>query len=79
MLLQALQRTGLNRPSVWMIGDSASDVQAARAAGLRAALLFPRDRCELCPLRGGPPVQPDLTASRFDELARLILERDGCG
>jgi D-glycero-D-manno-heptose 1,7-bisphosphate phosphatase len=60
-----------------MVGDAAADVQAARAAGLRAGLLFDARRCELCPLRGGgagqePP--PDLSAARFDQIVRAILE-----
>jgi D-glycero-D-manno-heptose 1,7-bisphosphate phosphatase len=79
LLLRALQRTGIDASAAWMIGDSPSDVQAARAAGMRAALLLPLvlARCELCPLRDGPPVQPDCAAPRFDELARAIVERDG--
>jgi D-glycero-D-manno-heptose 1,7-bisphosphate phosphatase len=77
LLLRALQRTGIDASAAWMIGDSPADIQAARAAGIRAALVLPRDRCELCPLRHGPPVEPDCTAPRFDELARAILERDG--
>jgi D-glycero-D-manno-heptose 1,7-bisphosphate phosphatase len=56
-----------------MIGDTASDVQAARAAGVRSALVFPAGRCEICPLRGGPSVVADLTAPRLDLLARAIL------
>jgi hypothetical protein len=46
---------------------------AARAAGVRAALVFPRSRCELCPQKHGPSVVPDLVAERLDALARAIL------
>lgn len=56
-----------------MIGDSPSDVEAARRAGIRAGLVFPLSRCELCPLKGGPPVGPDLVAARLDEMARAII------
>ncbi|MDP9001835.1 MAG: HAD hydrolase-like protein, partial [Myxococcota bacterium] len=38
----------------WMIGDSAGDIEAGRAAGVKTALVFARNRCELCPLRDGP-------------------------
>ena len=39
----------------WMIGDCAERRRRpARAAGLRAGLVFATNRCELCPLRGGP-------------------------
>jgi D-glycero-D-manno-heptose 1,7-bisphosphate phosphatase len=79
MLLNAMRRIGTDPAATWMIGDSPGDVQAARAAGIRAALLLPRDRCELCPLRDGPPIEPDLIAGRFDELARLVCERDRAG
>jgi D-glycero-D-manno-heptose 1,7-bisphosphate phosphatase len=73
LLLQAVEAVRLDRARTWMIGDSPSDVQAARAAGLRAGLVFALNRCELCPQREGPSEQPDLIADRFDELARSII------
>jgi D-glycero-D-manno-heptose 1,7-bisphosphate phosphatase len=73
LLLNALARAGFDPARTWMLGDSAADVGAARAANLRAALVFPTNRCEICPLRAGPSVRPDLVAPRFDELARAIL------
>jgi phosphoglycolate phosphatase-like HAD superfamily hydrolase len=36
-----------------MVGDSAADVEAGVAAGMQTGLVFPRNRCELCPLRAG--------------------------
>lgn len=73
-LLHALiSGLGLEPQQSFMIGDSPSDLEAAQAASLHSALLFSRDRCELCPLRAGPPGKPDLVAARFDELAQLIL------
>lgn len=55
----------------WMIGDTPTDVQAARAAGVRAGLLFAEGRCELCPLRGST-IAPDRAAASVNELARAI-------
>jgi D-glycero-D-manno-heptose 1,7-bisphosphate phosphatase len=73
-LLHALiSGLGLDPRQSFMVGDSPSDVEAAKSAAMRAALLFSRDRCELCPLRGGPAGTPDLVAARFDDLTRLIL------
>ena len=76
MLLEIASRLGVAPQAIWMIGDSPADVRAARAAGTRAALVWPMDRCELCPLRGGPGVSPDLAASTFDQLATEIVQRD---
>ncbi|MEO8906311.1 MAG: HAD family hydrolase [Polyangiaceae bacterium] len=74
LLLNAIARAGFDPARTWMVGDSASDVQAAHAANVRAALVFPTNRCEICPLRGGPSVQPDLVASNFAELASAIIK-----
>lgn len=74
LLLRALARHGLDPLRSWMIGDSPGDVTAARAAGIRAGLVFPMQRCELCPLRAGPSVRPDAAAARFDELVDAILK-----
>jgi D-glycero-D-manno-heptose 1,7-bisphosphate phosphatase len=41
MLLDAARDLGLDLPSSWMIGDSASDVEAGRAAGCLTALVGP--------------------------------------
>jgi len=76
LLLAAMQHAGLTAAHTWMIGDSASDVLAAKAAGVRSALVFPQNRCELCPLKGGPSVAPDRVASRLDELAKLVMADD---
>lgn len=73
LLLSAMARAGFDPARSWMIGDSASDVLAARGAGVRAALVFATNRCEICPLRGGPSVQPDLVAANFAELAAAIV------
>ena len=77
LLLDCIARAGFDPARTWMVGDSASDVQAARAAHVRAALLLPLGRCELCPLREGMALasdaRPDLSAARFDDLAKAIV------
>ncbi len=74
LLIAAMEHAGFDPGRTWMIGDSSADVLAARAANVRAALVFATNRCELCPLRGGPEVRPELVAARFDELARAMLK-----
>ena len=74
LLLNAMARAGFDSARTWMLGDSSADVLAARAANIRSALVFPTNRCEICPLRNGPEVRPDLVASRFDEVAHAILK-----
>jgi D-glycero-D-manno-heptose 1,7-bisphosphate phosphatase len=76
LLLDSMQSLGARPDRTWMIGDSAVDVEAARAAGVRAGLLFADNRCELCPLREGPKVIPDCTASELNALVRAILAKD---
>jgi D-glycero-D-manno-heptose 1,7-bisphosphate phosphatase len=76
LLHSAIEAAALDPSRTWMVGDSPSDVQAARAAGVRAGLVFPLNRCELCPQREGPAERADLVAPRFDELARAIVERE---
>jgi D-glycero-D-manno-heptose 1,7-bisphosphate phosphatase len=74
MLDAIVARLGADRSRSWMLGDSASDVQAARAAGLRAGLVFATSRCELCPLRAGPlGLIPDAHGATLAELAEAVL------
>ncbi len=73
LLRAAMEHAALDPARTWMVGDAPADVGAARAAGLRVGLVFPQNRCELCPLRNGPPGAPDLVALRFDELCRSLL------
>jgi D-glycero-D-manno-heptose 1,7-bisphosphate phosphatase len=74
MLDAILDRLGADRASSWMIGDSAGDVEAGRAAHLRTGLVFARNRCELCPLRGGPSgLTPDAFGSTLTDLSAAIL------
>jgi D-glycero-D-manno-heptose 1,7-bisphosphate phosphatase len=53
MLETIARELGLARETTWMVGDSAADVEAGAAAGMRTGLIFPSNRCELCPLRAG--------------------------
>jgi D-glycero-D-manno-heptose 1,7-bisphosphate phosphatase len=74
MLDAIVARLGADRAQSWMLGDSTGDIQAARAAGLRAGLVFAANRCELCPLRSGPVgVVPDAHGATLAELAGAIL------
>jgi D-glycero-D-manno-heptose 1,7-bisphosphate phosphatase len=73
LLLRALQNGEFDPQSSWMIGDSPVDIEAAHHARVRSALVFAQNRCELCPLRYGSPIVPDLVAPRFDEVARRIV------
>jgi D-glycero-D-manno-heptose 1,7-bisphosphate phosphatase len=72
LLLSAMDHAGFDPARTWMIGDSSADVLAARAANIRGALVFATNRCEICPLREGPQVRPELVAARFDDVARAI-------
>jgi D-glycero-D-manno-heptose 1,7-bisphosphate phosphatase len=73
MLEEILAETHADRAGSWMIGDSTSDLEAGRAAKVRSALVFSQSRCELCPLRGGPPGSPDVHGPTLREVARGIL------
>ncbi len=75
LLLRALANCGFEPTTSWMIGDGPTDVEAAYHAKLRSALVFAQNRCELCPLKNGSPIVPDVVAPRFDEVARRILAR----
>jgi D-glycero-D-manno-heptose 1,7-bisphosphate phosphatase len=77
LLLRALANGEFDASQSWMIGDSPTDVEAARNARLHSALVFAQNRCELCPLRSGSPIVPDVVAPRFDEVARRILAGEG--
>lgn len=72
LLLALIERLGLDPAQSFMVGDSPGDVAAAHAARLQSALVFPRNRCELCPLRSGPSEVPDVFGERFDLIAERI-------
>lgn len=86
LLRGLIEELGLEAGGSFMVGDTAGDVAAGKAAGTRTALLFEQGRCELCPLRDGGceapgagrlACAPDLVARRFDEIARGIVEMVG--
>jgi D-glycero-D-manno-heptose 1,7-bisphosphate phosphatase len=73
MLERAMLRASLDPARTWMVGDSRADLEAGRAAGVRVALVYTLERCELCPLRNGPPESPEVVAATFDGVVRGIL------
>jgi D-glycero-D-manno-heptose 1,7-bisphosphate phosphatase len=75
MLDAIVEGLGADRAASWMIGDARADLDAGRAARVRSGLVFRSDRCELCPLRGGPAGAPDVSGKTFDEVVRAILAR----
>lgn len=78
MLLAVLARLGGDPARSWMIGDSLTDLEAGRAAALSTALVVPRDRCELCPLRDARhprAAAPDATGGTLLEIAAMITRR----
>jgi len=76
MLNALVARLGVEPAGSWMIGDGAGDLEAGRAAGLRTALVFATNRCELCPLRAGPAgLAADVHGATLLEVARAILRQ----
>jgi D-glycero-D-manno-heptose 1,7-bisphosphate phosphatase len=74
MLTALIDRLGADLHRTWMIGDGAGDLEAGRAAGVRTALVFAANRCELCPLRDGPGgLKPDVHGPDLPAIARGIL------
>ena len=76
MLLEVIGALKLDPAKSWMLGDTISDVEAGKTAGMRTGLLFDTKRCELCPLRAGVGsvrAVPDASAANFLELARGVL------
>ncbi len=78
MLDDLVRDLGLSRARSWMVGDSAADVEAGRAAAMRTGLVFASNRCELCPLRAGigevsRGVLPDVHAPSLLAVARALI------
>ena len=76
MLEDIVTELAFDRAASWMVGDSAADVEAGAAARMRTALVFPSNRCELCPLRegvGAVRAVPDVHGATLDKVARAIL------
>jgi D-glycero-D-manno-heptose 1,7-bisphosphate phosphatase len=75
MLDKIIEEQGWDRNASWMVGDTAVDLGAARAAELHCALLMQTKRCELCtfPTISFAGSEPDLRAPRLDEIAQAIV------
>jgi D-glycero-D-manno-heptose 1,7-bisphosphate phosphatase len=78
LLLAVMRRLDGDPAASWMIGDAPGDIEAGRGAGLKTALVFARNRCELCPLRPGTEADagaclPDAHGATLLEVARAIL------
>jgi len=54
LVVQLIDELGLAPEATWIVGDTASDVEAGRGAGIHTGLIFAPNRCELCPLRPEP-------------------------
>jgi D-glycero-D-manno-heptose 1,7-bisphosphate phosphatase len=79
MVRAALSELGAAREGSWMVGDSAADVEAGAAAGVRTGLVFPNNRCELCPLRAGVAeigkrAVPDVHGATLLAVAKAIVQ-----
>ncbi|HEY1906662.1 MAG TPA: HAD-IIIA family hydrolase [Myxococcaceae bacterium] len=72
MFRSLLARLGGDPARSWAIGDSSTDVEAGRGAGLRTAILVPHARCELCPLRSRPDLGADVQGATLLEVASAI-------
>ena len=75
MLRSLSERLGLDPARSWLVGDTASDVVAARAGGFSAGLVHAAGRCELCPLRHAPPAAADVVGETLDAVVASILAR----
>jgi D-glycero-D-manno-heptose 1,7-bisphosphate phosphatase len=79
LLLALATRFDLDLSSSIFVGDTPTDVRAARAAGMRAGLVTRLGRCELCPARDDPfgGALPDLVGPTLLDLAERILDERG--
>jgi D-glycero-D-manno-heptose 1,7-bisphosphate phosphatase len=76
MLLTIAEKLSLDRASSWMVGDTRADVEAAHAAGMKAALLADPRRPELCPLEHAPDAaKPDFTGSMRAVVDVILSQR----
>lgn len=82
MLHAIVRALGVDPAASWMIGDSEADVQAGAAAGMQTGLVFPSNRCELCPLRAGVTavggsqrVIPTVHGATLRDVAKAIVSR----
>lgn len=70
LLEQAIADLNVDRAGSFMVGDSTTDVEAARRAGITSILV----RTGEAGLDGRVPVRPDFVAADFEDAVRLILD-----
>lgn len=72
LLLQALQENPNVLPQeTWMIGDGVTDVEAARAAGVRAGFLGPK-KCDACKILRDPKLNPEFWGTSLAEFVSYL-------
>jgi D-glycero-D-manno-heptose 1,7-bisphosphate phosphatase len=71
MILDAAAAQGLDLPASVMLGDKASDMRAAQAAGVGTRILLPADAAEAAAAPAGTVVLPE--AATLRDALRLIL------
>jgi D-glycero-D-manno-heptose 1,7-bisphosphate phosphatase len=74
LLTAIVMKLGLDKEASWMLGDTLADEGAARAAGVRFALLANLERCDICPFVGAAPQE----RRRLDGAARGRVGFDVC-
>lgn len=73
MLLAARDRHGLDLMQCWVVGDKASDIEAANRAGCRALLV--RTGHGGCEATLGPPPRPEAVLDDLPAAAQWVLSR----
>lgn len=77
LIRRAAEELGLDLGRSWMVGDRFSDIELARAAGVRSAfVLTGYGRGELEHQSHGWPRRPDLVAENLLEAVREIIKSD---
>lgn len=72
MLISIMKSLNTAPEQTWMIGDTLTDMQAAKRAGVRSALIMLQGRCEFCPLIGQQQ-RPDIAGASLKEIVEAIL------
>lgn len=71
LILDAARDLDLDVRHSYMLGDSASDIEAGRAAGC-TTIYIGRWKCDICRLMSEKKVEPDFARDNLLEAARLI-------
>ena len=67
--MRAAEDMHINLDLSWMIGDSSTDIEAGKRAGVRSILLSNEDNYE-----NKSPVIPDATCSNLNDAVKHILD-----